>query len=104
MKHMMTGKVRKRPGAVHAELEDALIASYQRKVACKVCGYHDNDWPDRHGLCHDCYCLWLNTKIIGLKMSMADAVKEADELDDPDVILQLRAARWKKIEQQKEAT
>lgn len=53
MRKMKTGKVRKRPGAVHIELEEALIASYQRKVPCKICGRLDNDWPNRHGLCSD---------------------------------------------------
>lgn len=90
MRKMKTGKVRKRPGAVHIELEEALIASYQRKVPCKICGHPDNDWQDRHGLCHDCYCRWLNKKIIDRRMSYDDAVKCANELDDPEYIQQLK--------------
>lgn len=92
MKHMMTGKVRKRPGAVHAELEEALEASYQRKVPCKVCGWLDNDWPDRHGLCSDCFCRWLNGKF-ALQIKLADAMKMTNELDDPEVIKEMQRSR-----------
>lgn len=92
MRKMKTGKVRKRPGAVHIELEEALIASYQRKVICKVCGHPDNDWPDRHGLCSDCYCGWLNGKF-AMGMTMSDAMANVNELDDPEVIDKLKKER-----------
>lgn len=87
-----TGKIRKRPGAVHKELEDALEASYLRKVPCKVCGRLDNDWPDRHGLCSDCFCGWLNSKFaMGIKLS--DAMAMVIELDDPEIINKLKKER-----------
>ncbi len=87
-----TGKIRKRPGAVHAALEEALEASYLTKVTCKVCGRVDNDWPDRHGLCSDCFCGWLNGKFAqGLKL--ADAMKMVNELDDPEIIDKMKKER-----------
>ena len=87
-----TGKIRKRPGAVHKELEDALEASYLTKVVCKVCGRLDNDWPDRHGLCSDCFCGWLNGKF-AQKMKLEDAMKMTNELDDPEVIKEMQRSR-----------
>lgn len=92
MRKMKTGKVRKRPGAVHIELEEALIASYQRKVTCKVCGRVDNDWPDRHGLCSDCFCGWLNRKF-AQSMKLSDAMANVNELDDPEIIKDLQRSR-----------
>ena len=92
MRKMKTGKVRKRPGAVHIELEEALIASYQRKVPCKICGRLDNDWPDRHGLCSDCFCGWLNGKF-AMGMKLSDAMANVNELDDPEVIDKLKKER-----------
>lgn len=46
-----------RPGAGQKEC-DAKFEAIKRlpDVECPACGAYDNDWPDRQGLCFDCFC------------------------------------------------
>ena len=92
MRKLKTGVIAKRDRKMSRLLAEQLEASYRRKVVCKICGHPDNDWPDRHGLCSDCYCGWLNGKFAqGMKMS--DAIANVSELDDPEVINRLKKER-----------
>ncbi len=94
MRKLKTGVITKRDRKMSRLLAEQLEASYRQKVVCKICGHPDNDWPDRHGICSDCFCRWLNGKFAqGLKL--ADAMKMVNELDDPEIIKDLQRSRQK---------
>ena len=33
-----------------------MLASLLPPIRCPVCGAYDNDWPERDGLCCNCWC------------------------------------------------
>lgn len=44
-------------GIDYETIDAEISKANETLVRCPVCGNNDNNWPARHGLCLDCYCM-----------------------------------------------